>query len=435
MSDTQQPFGALAHPDVAKETHWFLVLLVALVVSLIGWAYVSPIDVVSTAIGEVIPSSQVKSIQHLEGGIVREIMVHEGDRVTVGQPLVALEGTSSGADVKELKVRIAALRVDVARLQAERAGAETITFPDDLRQGHEDLIRLAVQRFESRRARLRDEKAGLREAIQQRLQDIAEISARLKNTRNSLKLQEEQVKISEELLKDDLTNRMLHLNLLKEANGLRSRIQEDTAALARSTSALKEAELKLKSVESTFQESVQAELAEQSRSLDEFNERMRKFADSLQRTVLRSPVNGVVKTLYVYTIGGVVRPGGTVADVVPREDRLVVEAKLAVQDVGYVHPGQPVRVRLASADAPRFGDLTGAVVTVSPDTVVEGQGRAPYYKVRIETESDRFAKGGLVYKLVPGVQVTCAILTGSRTVLEYLLDPFLRSFSSALRER
>jgi adhesin transport system membrane fusion protein len=423
----------LAHPDVAKETHAFLWILVALFLVVGAWAYISPLDVVSNAVGEVIPSSQVKSIQHLEGGIVREIMVREGDTVEEGQPLVALEGTATGADVQELRVRILALKADVARLEAERTGAETIAFPSELRD-HEDLTRLARQRFEARRTRLSGEKAGLAEAIQQRRQDIKEITARLKNTRESLKLQEEQIRISEELLKDDLTNRMLHLDLLKEANGLRSRIQEDTAALGRAGAALKEAEQKLRTLDDSFREEVQTELDEHRRSLEEFIERMRKFQDSLQRTVLRSPVNGVVKTLYVYTVGGVVRPGGTVADVVPREDRLVVEAKLAVQDVGYVHPGQEVRVKLASSDAVRFGVLEGKVVNVSPDTVV-GEDQVPYYKVRIETEFDRFAKGGLVYQLVPGVQVTCAILTGSRTVLEYVLDPFLRGFSSAMRER
>lgn len=423
-----------ADPNIARETRTFLLILISLVAAFVGWAWVSPLDVVSEAVGEVIPSSQVKSIQHLEGGIVRDIMVQEGDYVTEGQPLVALEGTSSGADVQELRVRIAALQADGARLRAERSGADAITFPPELMEGHDELIKLVRQRFHSRRTRLRNEQAGLQEAIQQRRQDIKEISARLKNTRSSLRLQEEQVKISEDLLKDDLTNRMLHLNLLKEANALRSKIQEDTAASARARAALKEAELRLQGLENNFQDEVQTELDEQSRSLEEFTKRLRKFEDSLQRTVLRSPVNGVVKTLYVYTVGGVVRPGGTVADVVPREDRLVIEARLAVQDVGYVHPGQSVRVKLASSDAARFGDLKGSVVNVSPDTVDVREG-APYYKVRVETEYDRFSKGGLVYKLVPGVQVTCAILTGHRSVLEYVLDPFFRAFSSAMRER
>ena len=161
---------------------------------------------------------------------------------------------------------------------------------------------------------------------------------------------------------------------------------------------------------------------------------MRKYEDSFNRTVLRSPVDGTVKALYVFTVGGVVRAGDTVADVVPGEDRLVVEAKLPVQDVGYVHPGQSATVKLASADANRFGNLIGQVVHVSPDALETTDG-IPYYRVRIETGRDYFERRSLRYRLVPGVQVLCSIHTGERSVLEYLTDPFLGSMGTALRER
>lgn len=424
----------LAHPDISKETRMFLFVLVALFVSFVMWAAYATLDVISEAVGEVIPSSQIKSIQHLEGGIVRKILVRDGDDVVVGQPLVELEGTASGADVKELRIRIASLQANIARLEAERTGADAIVFPNALLSGYDELRHSTQQQFNARRTHLKSEIDELKEASQQRQEDIKEITSRLKSTREALKYQQEKVKISEELLKDDLTNRMLHLDLLKDANKLTSTIQQDRSALARARAALKQADFKGESRTKKFLEEVEEDLSDHRRRYNEFTQRIRKLDDNLKRTVLRSPVNGVVMALYVYTVGGVVAPGGTVAEVVPREDRLVVEAKLAVQDVGYIHPGQAVRVTLASGDAARFGELDGEVVTVSPDAVDQREG-APYYRVRIVTEFDRFSKGALVYKLVPGVQVTCAILTGERTVLEYILSPLLRGFTTAMRER
>ena len=183
-----------------------------------------------------------------------------------------------------------------------------------------------------------------------------------------------------------------------------------------------------------FAEEARQELEDKRRRLNELNQRLGKFEDSLKRTTLRSPVDGVVKTLHVVTRGGVVRPGGDVVEIVPGEDRLVVEARLPIQDIGYVRPGQVARLKLASPDAVRFGSLDGTVTVVSPDTVITQQGQA-FYKVRLETEQTYFERGPVRYQLYPGMQIMASILTGERTVLEYLLTPFLYAMDSALEER
>ncbi len=419
---------------VGAATHMFFMLCVALVGAFGAWSYFGRLDIVSTAIGEVVPSSQVKNVQHLEGGIVREILVREGAEVTQGQPLVVLESTQSGADFQEITVRITSLRIDIARLEAEMAGSMENAFPQDLVRDHPVLIGQAIEMFKTRRRRIDNEMASQREQIVQRKQEIKSITARLGNAGKSLKLIEEQIAISEELMKDDLTNRMVHLNLLKEAADLKARIDEAATGLPKARAALKGSKIQLETIRGAYNEEVGRELDEKRRSLEEFSNRVRKFADSLKRTVLRSPVAGVVKTLYVFTVGGVVMPGATVVDVVPAGDRLVIEAKLPIGDIGYVHPGQPARVMLASADAVRFGTLEGEVIQVSPDAI-KGAEEVPYYKVRIATERDYFERKSARYKLVPGVQVICSIRTGTRSVLEYLLDPFLGSFQTALRER
>tara|TARA_B110000495_G_C22364737_1_gene238044 strand:- start:16 stop:501 length:486 start_codon:yes stop_codon:yes gene_type:complete len=161
---------------------------------------------------------------------------------------------------------------------------------------------------------------------------------------------------------------------------------------------------------------------------------MSKFEDNLKRTILRSPVDGVVKTLHVVTIGGVVRAGDAVVDVVPEGDRLIVEAKLKTQDIGYVRKQQSARITLASGDAMRFDGLEGVVVRVSPDTITGDDGE-PYYKVRIQTERNHFRRAENRYDLFPGMQVIASIHTGERTIMEYLLDPFLDASDTAMRER
>lgn len=414
--------------------HAFFVLFVVLVAAFIAWAYYGRLDIVANAHGEVIPSSQVKKVQHLEGGIVRKILVHEGERVTAGQPLVSLEPTRSSADVDELRLRLAGLKADIARLEAERSGADAPAFPDDLVAAHPNLVESARGLFDARRARFATKLKSAQEKVTEEQQRAAEIETRIANNQKRLKLLREQVKISEGLMQDQLTNRMRHLDLLRTEARLEGKIAEDRKALPRTRAARDGALADLQGVKDQREEDVRTELEQSRRLFGEYSQRISKYEDSLKRTVLRAPVDGVVKTLYVTTRGGVVQPGGTVAEVVPIDDRLVIKAQLPTGDVGYVSTGQTAKIRLASADAIRFGHITGKVVNVSPDTLQTRKGM-PFYEVRIETKADRFERDGVAFRLVPGVRVTCAIVTGERSVMSYLLDPFVGSMETAFRER
>ncbi|MEG6550439.1 HlyD family type I secretion periplasmic adaptor subunit [Desulfocurvibacter africanus] len=409
-------------------------LLGVLLLVLLVWAAVGQLDIVSTAGGEIVPRGKVKAVQHLEGGIVREILVAEGATVEQGQPIVVLESTTSDSGVEELQVRMNALRVDMARLEAEVQGLAAPQFDQGLSTLCPDLVAQARDMFATRMTRLASEAASLEDRIKQRVQDVAESQAKLRSLRQNLELSNEQVSLSEELLKDNLTTRYEHLSYLKEQNKLASAVEEEQAALSRAESALSQAREDARRLRHAFQEEAQGKLKEVSGELDGLNQRMRRVADSLLRTTLRSPVRGTVKALHVTTVGGVVTPGMAVADIVPVGGQLLVEAKLPVSDVGYVHEGQTAVIKLASMDARRFGSLRGRVATVSPDSFVNQDGRA-FYSVQIETEKDCFEGSGGRYTLYPGMQVMAYIHTGQRTVLQYLFDPFLDSLGSALQER
>jgi len=404
-----------AGPEAKKKTQSarrLLYLCVAGVTAFIMWAFVGVLAVVSISPGEVIPASQVKTVQHLEGGIVREIAVKEGDQVIEGQPLVVLESTTSGADVTELVARINGLKIEIARLAAEARGAATLKFAKSLIQANPEFAREEEGLFYSRRKRLRNERTSQTLFISQRKEENREIIARVRNARQSLKLLNEQISISEQLLKEDLSNRYTHLNLLKEASSLKGTVEEGEAAIERSKMALKQARVNLKRIQ------------------DKYDEETRMTLEG----VLRSPVSGVIKTVYVATIGGVVAPGEAVVDIVPGKDQLVIEARLPTQDIGFVQAGQSVLIKLASPDVVRFDNLEGKVITVSPDTLTSIDGQ-PFYRVRIETERDYFKRGGDRYQLFPGMQVIASIHTGQRTVMQYLMDPFLSSVDNALTER
>ena len=431
-----QSLAPLPPPD-DRVSHYTIILF-GLFFSLFAafgiWAALGELDIVSIANGEVVPSSQVKRIQHLEGGIVSKLLVREGDRVKKDQPLVELASTVRAADLGELRVRTTGRRVEIARLEAEAAGIGKPELDEDLLKDYPDLVREALVLFESRRRNLDISEARQRELVTQRQQDVREFASRIRNQKRSLTLLNEQIKISEGLLKKDLTNRYKHIDLLKEASRLKGSIEQDSVALSRAQSTLTEARGELKSVRSTFDEIVRQELEEARRNLDELSQRLNKFEDSMRRTVLRSPVEGVIKTLYVVTRGGVLRPGDTVLDIVPADDRLIIEAKLPTQDIGFVQPGQSAVIRLASADAMRFDKMLGTVINVSPDALITQEGM-PFYKVRIETERDHFRRKDFKYQLFPGMRVVANIRTGTRSVLQFLIDPFFHSLDQAMQER
>lgn len=433
---TPSPFGEEEpwSPRQSLGTHVFLGTSVVLVLGFLIWAVFGKLDVVSNAIGEVVPSSKVKTVQHLEGGIVLNILVREGQRVEADQPIIELQPTVTDSQLEEVMVRLTSLRAKVARLEAEIAGKATPDFPPDIVAANQSLVASTEALFRARQQRVKSQIDEQNQIIAQRDQEIKEIEGRIDSNETAIKLVQDQLKISERLLELNLTNRMRHLDLQKEVETRRGQINADRAALPKARAAQKQAYARLAAVQSGFQEETRLDLDETQRNVDELTQRKRKLEDSLTRTVLRAPVDGIVKTLNVSTKGGVIQPGATVAEIVPADDRLVIDAKLPTRDIGYVRPGQRVMIRLASSDAARFGIIESEVANVSPDTLVNEQG-VPFYKVRIETTRSFFEQGGLRYDLFPGMQVQADIQTGTRTVLQYLLDPYFRSVEVALRER
>ena len=414
--------------------HFTYIFCAIITMVFIVWASVTTLDIVSTATGEVVPSSQLKTVQHLEGGIVSKILVREGENVKSGQKLVILAPTSSSADVKELDVRLAGLEIEISRLEGLIFTKKPPEYSSALKSKYLDLVEQSILRGKIQIRRHKSELLKQQKSILQRKQTVAEVKIRIKNNKSGLKLVQEQVNISQNLLSKGLTNRYEHLDLLKEEGRLKGGIEEDRATVAGAKAALAEGRASLAAIQDIFDDENRKELDKARQTYNELSQRMGKFKDSYDRTVLRAPVGGIVKTLYVATIGGVIKAGDPVVDLVPEGDRLVIEAKLPTADIGYVEKGQDVVVKLASADAARFNGLAGKVAAISPDTLMTPEG-SPYYKVKVLTDKSYFEKGAARYNLLPGMQVIANIQTGQRKVFEYFLEPFLASLGDAMQER
>ncbi|WP_421850624.1 HlyD family type I secretion periplasmic adaptor subunit [Marinomonas sp.] len=420
--------------QVSKVQRSLLVILILGFVGFFTWSAVSPLDVVSMANGSVEPVNKVQTIQHLEGGIVRKILVQEGQHVVKGEALVELETTNSGSSYGEMLSRVNSLTANKVRLQAEVQGADKLAFDDAFTEANPQLVKRSEALFYARRNQLKSALQAQQEEMNVRQQVINEIATRIEFSEKRLTLVKEQNAIEQELLTNALSNRYDHLNSLKELNELESDIAEGKASLAKSRASLLQAKSNLMAIQNKYNEEVNTSLSDTRSQLSEGTQRLKKFKDSLERTVLRAPMDGIIKNRYVVTEGGVVAPGGTVIDMVPGKDGLVVEAKLPPQDIGHIQQGQEAFIQLASGEASHYGRLLGTVASVSPDTITTKEGEV-YYVVRLTLDQDQFVKGSNRYKLSPGVLVTAGIVTGKRSVLEYILSPFLQSLPFALSER
>lgn len=420
--------------QVYRITHLFFLLIVLMCISFFYWAYKGELDVVSVADGQVIPSGKVKHVQHLEGGIVHRINIMEGEIVKKGQPLVELEKLLSGASLEEIQLRLDALSIDIIRQTALLKGKSSLKFSKDTIQKHPGLVRDAENLFSAHKKSNASKIEKLSQIVAQKKQRIKTIELRLDNKLQRLPLLQEQLSLSEELLNDSLTTRYKHIEIMQRTKEIEGGIKNDQSSLDEAKHALEETQANLNEVIYSFKEKIAEKLKETKQEYDEFAIRQTKFEDSLERTVIRSPINGIVKKLYVVTRGGVLKPGDTIADIVPSEERLMIEAHLSISDIGYVKKDQKALLQLPTADARKYDKLYGKVVNISPDTFTDENGRT-FYNILIESERNYFTSGDQTYKLYPGMVLMATIHISKRTVLEYLVDPFMNTISFSMQER
>ena len=375
---------------------------------IIIWSFIFQVDIVSNAEGQIIPVGEIKTIQHLEGGIIESILVKESEIVSKNQPLVILAATASEVDVEELQVRIDSQIIKSIRLEAEINDFDVPVFPTSLRNSREKIVNKSLELYLSRKTSFDG--------------NIKEIDSQIEKSQIDVDILIRQAEMSEKLMEEGITSEFAHLDVLKELNTAKGTLESLIE--------------KRENFRNAFIEESQNELQLAQRELSQSEETMKKLKDNLSRTTIVAPVDGVVKNLFFVTEGGVIKPGGAILDIVPTKDSLIVEAKLPNSDIGFVKPGQSAVVKLSSADSVNFGQIEGTVTQISPDTEEdENDKRIVFYKILIETEQNFFESKDKIYQLVPGVKVLASIHIGERTVANYLLSPFIGSMGQSFQER
>ncbi len=400
----------------------------------VTWAYFAAIDEVVRGSGKVVPSSQVQVIQNLEGGIVERIHVAEGDVVSADQVLLEIDDTRFGSSLQESRLRELALKAKAARLRAEAEGLESMPdLPVEIVEALPNVSGQEQRLFADRLGQHQAKQRILLEQKTQKEQSIAELKARRSRLRKSLALSERELTMTRPLRDQGAVSDVEVLRLQRQVNDLAGEFDEAKLAIPRADAELAEVEQRLIELDVGFRKEAQAELNDVLTELTTLAAGNVALEDRVQRTQVRSPIRGVVKSLLITTVGGVVQPGMDLLEIVPVGDNLLVEARVRPKDIAFLRPALPARVKLTAYDFAIYGGLDAQVEHISADTFVEEDGE-PYYVVRVRTHDSAMVRNGKTLTIIPGMTAEVDILVGEKTVLDYLLKPILRAREHALRE-
>jgi adhesin transport system membrane fusion protein len=417
-------------PRIARFTVWIAGLLL---IAALAWANYAVLEEVTTGEGKAIPSSKIQTIQNLEGGIVAEIFVREGQVVNKGDTLLRLDSTRFRSSQEESEAERLALLAQIERLTAEAEGKPLALSQEIISQAPQ-LAEDEYALYESRQQRLRSEQRTLHEQLIQKQQEHAEFSAKQQQYRSSLALIQQELNMSTPLVASGAISAVEVLRLRRSIVEVRGALEATTLALPRAQAAANEIKSRIEQADLTFR-------AEAFKGLNEARTQWQKITasgvaiqDRVSRTTVTSPVKGIIKQLKINTIGGVVQPGSDMLEIVPLEDSLLIEARVRPQDVAFLHPGQKAMVKFNAYDYTIYGGLKANLELISADTIVDKDGRS-FYLIQVRTDRSHLGSDEHPLLIIPGMVATVDIITGKKSVLDYLLKPVLKARSEALRER
>ncbi len=404
-----------------------------------GWAAFSSLSSAAIAPGEVAVDSSRKTIQHLEGGIVKAINVRDGDQVTRGQVLIELSDTQARAQQQRFQARRGALVAREARLLAERDAKEQIKFPDSLvalreQAEVEEALRGEENLFQSRNESHASHLAILDQRIAQYQKEIEGLGGEVAAADEQLGYLQDEIDSMEPLVEKKLVGKSRMLELQREAADIGGEKNRDLALIARAKQNIAEQELQILELKSRRSSEITAELRDVQTDLQELNEQMRASSDILTRTAITAPIDGTVVGLQVHTLGGVVGSSEPLMDIVPTDDSLVVNAHISPQDIDVVRSGLPAHVRLLAFNQRDAIPIEGTVSVVSADRLTDERTGLPYYLTKVIFDEGALNRQGELH-VQPGMQAEVMIITGERSALSYLLEPITRSLRRSFREQ
>jgi adhesin transport system membrane fusion protein len=425
---TDDVLKQLGQPHWRAPQRYLMVLLLVI----LGWMSFGKVDRVVTASGKVIPFDKVKVIQHLEGGIIQDILVRENQAVKAGDPLIRLDLATSGINSAEMSARMMALRLTKMRLDAEAQG-KSPQWPADTLAQYPALVNAELNAFRSKRTERDNALQAIDNQVFQNRQRLAESKERLRTQETSLVLAQKELAISEELVKDKLTSQLEHFQRQNKV----AQIQGDIASLKQSIpgaqAAINEALARRRQEEARFQRESANESSDIERRIASLTEELSRAQDQEDRSVIRAPIDGVVKNLRFQSPGNVVKPGEPILEVVPVREQLVVELRLNPADRGYVSLNQEALVKISTYDYLRYGGLNGVVTGIAADTDT-GRNEEQFYRVIVSTDKAWLGKQKGEFPIKPGMLGEVDIKVDSQTILWSLVKPVLKLKAEAFRE-
>ena len=418
-------------PRVVRITLW---AILGFFIIMIAWAALAEIDEVTRGDGKAIPSSRLQKIQNLEGGIVAEVFVHEGEVVNAGAPLLRLDDTRFRSNAGESEADRLALEARIQRLTAQIEGKDTLTLSPTIMAKSPDIANGELALFASVNKRIQSELSGLNEQLVQKKQELLDYQAKAEQYRRSLSLLQQEISMSEPLVAKGAISKVELLRLRRSEVDTRGQLESVTLAVPRAQAALKEIESKMGEARGRYRSEALSQLNEARTDLSKTEASGKAIEDRVNRTLVTSPVRGIVQQLMVNTIGGVIQPGNDIVEIVPLDDTLLVEAKIRPQDIAFLRPGQEAIVKFTAYDYTIYGGLKAKLEQISPDTVTDKEGKS-FYVIRLRTEKNHLGSDKNPLIIIPGMVTSVDIITGKKTILAYLLKPILRARAEAFRER
>lgn len=417
-------------PKKLKMILWFWIFTI---LTLLVWAYFAQIDEIVRSNGRVVASSENQMIQNLEGGIIKEILVKEGDIVKKGQILIKIDNQKSESTYQSANIKSLELTARIIRLSSE-ANNMPFVITDTINKELIPYIQREQTLHEKNLIQIQTKIDILNEQLIQKENDLHEAKSSLKYLKNEYRLITEEVDIAEPLVKKGIRSRVDFLKLQREANNIKKELDSVNISIPKIESAKLEIKNKIDEVYNGFKTEAQEELNKSNAELARSNASKTAFKDQVQRTNVYSPTNGIIQKLFLNTIAGVIKPGENLVEIVPTDDNLLIEAKIKPADIAFIYYKQKAKVKFTAYDYSIYGGLDGEVIKISADTEID-EDKKSYYMVHIQTTRNHLKKGEQLLPIIPGMVVNVDILTGKKTILDYILKPILKAKEYTFTER
>jgi adhesin transport system membrane fusion protein len=404
----------------------------ALIVFFIVWASVSKIEELTRGQGQVVPTQEIQFIQSLEGGILQELLVGQGDRVTKGQVLMRLSDVVSSSEERGTEAKSDSLKLKKSRLEAESEGKEFVV-PEDLMKKIPDIAQSELDLYRSRQQELKNAVSILEDKIAKVEADMDETQAqvnRLSSSRGSL---QQELSITRDMVAQKAVSKLEQIRLEREVNDVSGQINASQERIGGLKSELSAAQKQKADQGDRFRSQALTELSEVKTQIAQLSESLKSIGDRVSRAELKAPVDGIVNNIAVRTIGGVIEPAQRLVEIVPVDDQLKVVARVLPSDIAFLKVGQTVKVKISAYDSQRYGSLDGKLVRVGASSVSDKDGNV-FFEIEVRTAKNYLGTPEAPLPITPGMVATTEVITGKRTIMAYLLKPFLHARDRALRE-